>query len=155
MPAIEYTPVHATWHDFPTTDTPINSAALEHIEAGIAASTEQANAALAATQSETVNAVAASGAAQTLPDVDSATIHRIVLSANCTLTFPTAAAGKSFTLALVQDATGGRTVTWPAGLSWPGGTAPTLTTAAGKTDLLTFLCVDGTNWLGFTAGQNL
>lgn len=104
---------------------------------------------------ETVNAVATSGAAQTLPDVTSATLHRITLTANCTLTFPAAAAGKSFTLVLVQDGTGGRTVTWPAGILWPGGTVPTLTATAAKRDVLSFVCADGTNWLGFLGGANL
>lgn len=103
---------------------------------------------------ENVNAVATSGATQTIPDVTTATLSRITLSANCTFTFPTAAAGKSLTIVLVQDATGSRTVTWPGTVKWPGGTAPTLTTAAAKTDAFTFLCADGTNWLGFTAGLN-
>jgi hypothetical protein len=104
---------------------------------------------------EQVNGVGASAAAVTLPDVTVATIHRVVLTAACTLTFPTAAFGKSFTLALVQDATGSRTVTWPASVKWPGGTAPTLTTTANKTDVFSFVCVDGTNWIGTTRGQNL
>jgi hypothetical protein len=103
---------------------------------------------------ETVNTVAAAGAAQTLPDVPTATINRLTLTAACTVSFPTAAAGKSFTLVLAQDATGGRTVTWPGTVKWAGGTAPTLTAAAGKVDVFTFVCADGTNWLGFTAGQN-
>lgn len=106
------------------------------------------------TNIENVNTVAASGAAQTLPNVGVATIHRITLTANCTLTFPAAAAGKSFTVVLVQDATGSRTVTWPGTVLWPSGTAPTLTTTAAKRDVISFMCADGANWLGFVAGQN-
>ena len=106
---------------------------------------------------ENVNTVAASGSAQTIPDVTAATINQITLTAACALTFPAAGAGKSFVLALKQDATGSRTVAWPgsATLLWPGGTAPTLTTAVGKTDLFSFICTDGVHWLGITAGQNL
>jgi len=105
---------------------------------------------------ENVNAVATAGASQTLPDVDTATVHRLTLtSANCTITFPTAAAGHSFTVVLVQDATGGRTVTWPGTVLWGGGSTPTLTTTAAKRDVFSFLCADGTNWLGMYAGQNL
>lgn len=104
--------------------------------------------------SENVNTVAATGSTETLPDVTVATIHRLTLDANCTITFPTAAAGKSFTVILIQDATGSRTVTWPGTVVWPAGTAPTLTTTATKRDVFTFMCADGTNWLGFTAGQN-
>ncbi|WP_349318980.1 collagen-like triple helix repeat-containing protein [Mycolicibacterium canariasense] len=103
---------------------------------------------------ETVNTVGTSGSAQTIPDpATGATMSHITLTANCTLTFPTAAAGKSFTLALAQDATGSRTVTWPT-IKWPGGTTPTLTTTASKVDRFTFVCDDGTNWIGFTAGLN-
>jgi hypothetical protein len=106
---------------------------------------------------ENVNTVAASGAAQTIPDVTTATINQVTLTAACTLTFPAAAAGKSFVVALKQDATGSRTVTWPTSstLLWPAGAAPTLTTATGKTDLFSFVCTDGTHWLGIAAALNL
>ncbi len=103
---------------------------------------------------EAVNTVAATGAAETLPDVTTATIHYLTLDANCTLTFPAAAAGKSFTVVLVQDVTGSRLVTWPAEVLWPGGTAPTLTTTGGQSDVISFMCADGTNWHGFVAGQD-
>ena len=103
---------------------------------------------------EAVNTVATSGTAQTIPDPTAQTINRITLTGNCTFTFPTAAAGKSFTLVLVQDGTGSRTVTWPGTVKWPAATAPTLTTAASKVDVFAFLCADGTNWLGFVSGQN-
>lgn len=104
---------------------------------------------------EIVNTVATAGAAQTLPDVTTATIHRLTLTAaTCALTFPAAAAGKSFTVILAQDATGSRTVTWPT-ILWPGGSTPALTTTASKCDVFSFLCADGTNWLGFFSGQSL
>lgn len=95
-----------------------------------------------------------SGGAYALPDVTAATIHRITLTANCTLTFPAAAAGKSFLAELVQDATGSRLATWPANVKWAAGTAPTLTTAAAKGDLLGFYCLDGANWLGAVVAEN-
>jgi hypothetical protein len=102
---------------------------------------------------ENVNAVATSGAAVTIPDVTVATLNRVVLTANCTLTFPTAAAGKTFLIALVQDGTGSRTATWPSTVKWPSGTTPTLTATANKTDLFSFSCLDGTNWLSLVVGQ--
>lgn len=92
------------------------------------------------------------GSTETINDVSSYTINVLTLTANCTLTFPTASAGKSFMLVLKQDATGSRTVTWPGSVKWPGGTAPTLTTTASKTDVISFICVDGTNWYGFVGG---
>lgn len=103
---------------------------------------------------ENVNTVATAGATQTLPDVSTATIHYLTLTANLTLTFPTAAVGKSFTVVLKQGA-GPYTTTWPGTVQWcAGGTAPTLTATSGKKDVFSFMCVDGTNWIGFVAGQN-
>jgi hypothetical protein len=82
-------------------------------------------------------------------------MHQLRLTAaNCTVTFPAAGAGKSFILSLLQDTTGGRLVTWPASAKWSGGIAPTLTTTAQKQDILTFVCIDGVNWLGFFAAAN-
>jgi hypothetical protein len=105
---------------------------------------------------EGVNTIGTSGSAQTIPAVTTSTISRITLTANCTLTFPAAGAGKSFTLILVQDGTGSRLITWPASIvKWVGGTAPTLSTGAGKIDYLSFVCADGTNWAGFLAGLDV
>lgn len=81
------------------------------------------------------------------------TVQVLTLTGNCTFTFPTATAGKSFTLLLKQDGTGSRTATWPASVKWPGGTAPTITSTASKLDKYVFIS-DGTNWYGSTAGQN-
>lgn len=103
---------------------------------------------------ESVNTVAASGAAQTLVAPSVATMHRITLTANCAITFPTPAAGASLSVFLTQDATGSRTVTWDAAVKWAGGTAPTLTTAATKTDVFRFFCPDGVKWYGVTSGLN-
>jgi len=105
---------------------------------------------------EAVNVVAASGAAQVIPDpVTAQSVSRVTLNADCTFTFPAAAAGKSFTLALAQDAVGSRSVTWPATAKWPGGAAPTLSTGPAKVDYLSFLCADGATWAGFVAGLDL
>lgn len=95
---------------------------------------------------ERVNVVSASGSTETLPDVDVATMHRITLTANCALTFPAAGAGKSFSLELVQDGTGSRTVTWPGSVLWPGGITPTLTADSDAVDMFRFRCFDGTHW---------
>lgn len=80
------------------------------------------------------------------------TVQIITLTGNATITMPTAVSGKSFTLLLKQDATGSRTVTWST-VSWPGGTAPTITSTASKMDKYVFIS-DGTSWFGSTAGQN-
>jgi hypothetical protein len=85
--------------------------------------------------------------------ISGGTVQILTLTGNCTFTFPTATAGKSFTLLLKQDGTGSRTVTWPAAVKWPGGTAPTITSTASKLDKYVFTS-DGTNWYGSNAGQN-
>ncbi len=102
---------------------------------------------------ESVNVVAAAGTTETLPDVTTATIHDVTLTANCTFTFPTLASGKSFLIRVTQDATGGRTVTWPGSVKWPGNVAPTLTGTANSRDIFSFVSFTGTGWTGFVVGQ--
>lgn len=82
-----------------------------------------------------------------------ASILDLTLTGNCVFTYPAASSGGQFTLLLTQDATGARTVTWPASVRWAGGTAPTITATAARTDVISFLS-DGTYWLGFVGGQN-
>lgn len=104
---------------------------------------------------ENVNNVSSSGTAQTLPAPDVATINNITLTDNCEITLPTAVAGQSLALILKQDENGGRTVTWSGSIYWPSSLEPVLTTTGGKMDVLTFMCVDGSNWLGFMSGQDM
>ena len=82
-----------------------------------------------------------------------ASILDLTLTGNCAFTYPAPSSGGQFTLMLTQDATGARTVTWPTSVRWAGGTAPTITATASRTDVVTFLS-DGTYWLGFVGGQN-
>lgn len=76
--------------------------------------------------------------------------QKSTLTGNCTFTFTAPAGPCSLILKLVQDATGSRTVVWPAAVKWSGGTAPTLTTTASKIDLISFY-YDGTNYYGTSA----
>lgn len=76
--------------------------------------------------------------------------HLLTLTGNPTLTFttPPGTTGTThLTLRLVQDATGGRTITWPATVKWIGSSAPTLSTAANAVDIVTFY-FNGTNYYG-------
>jgi hypothetical protein len=77
----------------------------------------------------------------------------LTLTGNCVYTFPTPVAGKSFMIFQKQDATGSRTVTWPASVRWPSGITPTITSAASKGDKWVFTS-DGTYWWGSNGGQN-
>lgn len=57
-----------------------------------------------------------------------------------------------FRLKVVQDVTGGRTITWPAGVKWVGGVAPTLSTAGASIDFIDLWTDDGgTTWYGLAA----
>ena len=52
------------------------------------------------------------------------------------------------TIAAKQDATGGRTITWPTGTKWPGGVAPPATTTANALDIWSLMTYDGgTSWI--------
>ena len=68
-------------------------------------------------------------------------------SQNDTLTFTAPSNPCSLQLIIVQDSTGGRTITWPSTVKWVGGTAPTLSTGASAVDIVSFL-YDGTNYYG-------
>lgn len=87
-------------------------------------------------------------------DLANGSVQIITLGGNITYTFPTPVAGKSFILVHKQDGTGSRTVTWPASVKWPAGTAPTLTSTASRADKFVFTAIDGSSWLGSVAGQN-
>lgn len=79
----------------------------------------------------------------------------VTLGGDRTLEFTAASmkAGSTYTLRVIQDATGTRLMTWPATVKWAGATAPTLTTTAGRSDVFRFYC-DGTYMYGETVGLN-
>ena len=83
----------------------------------------------------------------------------LVLSGNTTLTFADAPATGSagFSLKVTQDGGGsGYTVTWPASVKWPGGTAPELTATANKADVFVFTTDDaGASFVGLVAGKDI
>ncbi|HMN15058.1 MAG TPA: hypothetical protein PKD55_22295 [Bellilinea sp.] len=112
------------------------------------------NMASAGLVTEIVNTVADSGTELTLPAPSSATLHNITLTDNCTITLPAAVAGQSLTVLLKQDGIGSRTVTWDTAL-WAGGTPPILSTSANAIDVLVFICIDNSNWMGFVSGQDM
>jgi hypothetical protein len=71
-------------------------------------------------------------------------VHTLTLTGNVTtLTLSNLKAGAEYTLRVVQDATGSRTITWGASVKWVGGAAPTLSTGASKVDIFKFLSPDG------------
>jgi len=87
-----------------------------------------------------------SGTALTL-DFVSGNCQALTLTGNCTLTFLNTKPAGRYLLELKQDGTGSRTVTFPSEVKWSGGVAPTLTTTASKTDIIT-LYFNGTSYVG-------
>jgi hypothetical protein len=79
------------------------------------------------------------------------------LTENTTFTFsnpPTSGIAYGFTLKIVQAATP-RTITWPASVDWPLGTAPSVA-AANEVDIFVFITHDaGTTWYGLIAGRDM
>lgn len=65
-------------------------------------------------------------------------------------------AGRTFrALLFIKQGTGGSISSFPSGTTWPGAVAPTLTTTNARTDIFSFLTVDGgTTWFASVVGQN-
>jgi hypothetical protein len=103
----------------------------------------------------TVYAVGNSGTALTLNRANGGA-QTVTLTGTCTITLAGATAGQVSTLDLVltQDATGGRSVVWPATVKWAGGAAPTLSTAVGAVDRIVLTTYDGgLRWFGDVRGK--
>lgn len=90
-------------------------------------------------------------------DVADGNVVLCLLSANTTFEFRCPigpGVALSFTLLLLQDGSGSRTVTWPSSIDWGTTGAPTLTTTANKVDVVTFLSVNGgKTWYGFLSAK--
>lgn len=82
-----------------------------------------------------------SGTAMTI-DWNNGLNQHVILTGNVTFTFSNGVSGRRYSLILKQDGTGGRTVTWPAGARWSGGTAPTITSTLNKTTYVGFIYND-------------
>ena len=79
------------------------------------------------------------------PDFAAGNFFAVTLGGNRTLANPTnLVAGQSGSIILRQDATGSRTLAYGSYWKWPGGIAPTLTTAANRVDRIDYLVVSST-----------
>ena len=80
-------------------------------------------------------------------------VAKVTLTDNRTMGAPSnGAAGQFISLLVIQDGTGGRTITWNAVYEFAADTAPTLTATANLGDLFTFR-YNGAKWL--EVGRNL
>ena len=86
-------------------------------------------------------------------DVGSSPVAKLTLGGNRTISAPTnGATGQFISIAVIQDATGSRTLTWNSAYEFTADTAPTLTTTVSKADLFVFR-YNGTVW--HEMGRNL
>jgi len=83
---------------------------------------------------------------------ESCTRQHTAGSGNNTFTFTAPPQGTICNLIFIQDAVGGRTITWPASVKWPGGSVLTPDTGANAKTVWQFV-YDGTNYLalGYSA----
>ena len=106
----------------------------------------------------TIDGANFTGHAETTPVVDSSSantltidctdsnVFTVTLTENVTtFTLDNPADGQTINVLFTQDATGSRTITWPASFVWSLGLAPTLSTAASAEDFLVATYI-GTTW---------
>jgi hypothetical protein len=90
--------------------------------------------------------------ASTVIDVSTFNVFNLSMTLNTTVSFtnpPASGTAYSFMLYCKQDATGSRTITWPASVKWPNSSPPTMSTGANKIDVFNFFTLDGgTTYLG-------
>ena len=72
-------------------------------------------------------------------DMSNGNMADVTLGGNRTLDNPTNLVNGSAVLIVKQDATGGRTLAFGTAYKFPGGVAPTLSTAANAVDIITFI----------------
>lgn len=83
-------------------------------------------------------------------NADSGQVAHVIMSTNLYFNVPINLKVGTYVFFLYQDATGGRTALWTNRFKWHNGTAPTLSTNASYTNLISFVC-NGTNMVGGTA----
>jgi hypothetical protein len=90
-----------------------------------------------------LTATAIAATASTTIDLNTGNVITINLSADTTLTTSNAAVG-TYLIKLVQGVVGNYYVYFPVAWKWSGGSAPTVTLTAGKTDIVTLIYDGGT-----------
>lgn len=80
-------------------------------------------------------------------DASLGSVATVTLGGNRAIAAPSNLKIGTYILHVVQDGSGGRTLTWNSVFKWPAGVAPVLTSTANRRDLFSFVC-DGTNLYG-------
>lgn len=97
------------------------------------------------TASQGITPVALTDAATIATDASLSNIFTVTLGGNRTLGNPTnLVAGKTYVWHITQDGTGSRLLSYASNFKFPGGTAPTLSTAAAAVDVIVGTAVSST-----------
>jgi hypothetical protein len=88
-------------------------------------------------------------------DLSAGNKHKVTLGGNRTLALSNVQNGHVFIVRLTQDGSGSRTVGWFSTVNWAGGSAPTLTTTAGKSDTFGFIQTAADTYDGYVIGMNI
>jgi len=92
-----------------------------------------------------VNTVTLTDAASIVPSFDAGNTFVVTLGGNRTLAAPTSAnIGQSGSIRVIQDATGGRTLSYNSAYQFVSGSAPVMDTSAGAQSILVFSCRSAT-----------
>ena len=86
-----------------------------------------------------------SGSGNITVNLNGSNLILLNLTGNATLDFSGQQEGVTI-LKIKQSSGGSNTVTWPSNVVWAGGSAPTLTTTANRSDVVTLIW-DGSNFL--------
>jgi hypothetical protein len=137
------------WQELPTPTAPVLS---------VNGQTGAVTVGLPTSMTETKTAPAISAGTLTL-NCATGNVFAVALNAAITTltmsSVPVSGTAYGCTVAFTADGTA-RAITWPGSFKWAGGTAPTLTSTAGKVDIFVFVTWDGgTTWYAHIAGQNM
>jgi hypothetical protein len=78
-------------------------------------------------------------AATVAMDFNNGVNQKVTVAGNRTFTFSNPVEGAIYGIMITQDAVGSRTITFPSTVKWAGGSAPTLTTTASRSDVIYFM----------------
>jgi hypothetical protein len=123
-----------------TVDNVLDSTAIGSTVQGFDADTAKTDVAQTFTASQRGEITTLTSGSTVTPDFAASNNFTLTLGETLTFANPTnCTAGQSGSIFLVQDGTGSRAITWGSYFDWAGGTAPTLSTAAGSVDRLDYI----------------
>jgi len=123
-----------------TVDSFLDSAAIGNSVQAFDADTAKTDVAQTFTASQRGEITTLTSATTVTPDFAASNNFTLTLAHTMDFANPTnCTPGQSGSIFLVQDGTGSRVITWGSYFDWAGGTAPTLSTAAGSVDRLDYI----------------